>query len=322
MITVFMNDWRRGWENKERIGLMFVLIVAAVSFAIYLSGREEPTIAVAFVGDKSELSLTREQLKITYLTEPPATSDLILGKYAGVIEKSGTTVNFLTLRGDEFKEKVLSYLNKPTGKDLAPTGKKGVGSLILGYLLMFLMMTSVTSIFVFSQDKEVKILPRLLTTPVTIQNILLGHSLFSGLLIFFPTLSIIFLSNVLFGQVIGLSLLTYTWLLLLICLVATSFSLMLASLFQDGDRSAMLGSSIVVTTTILAGSFISFTEGNQLLGKLIRFLPQKVYLDLITSVEQGQAFSELVSPIAYLIGLSLLFYIVAWQKTKQDYLGK
>lgn len=319
MKAIIKNDCRRAWENKARILVMFALMVLAIGVATFMSSHSKESVRIGFVGTENEWKISSEKLDVVYLKEAPPTSELIKGTYDGVVQKEGTNVTVKTIKNEAFQTKLEQSLVGTSGKEIVLTESKGAGSMIIGYLLMFLLMASLTNMFTFSEDKEKHLLDRIATTPTSLMKVLFGHTVFSFMLLFLPIVGIIASAKVIFKIDVGFELFEYIFLLGVICLFATAFSLLMASLFKDSDRSNMLGSTIIVITTMLSGSFFSFEEGNKWVEYLIQVLPQKRYLEAVANLETGEPFTTIMANISYLLIFTIIFFLVTLLKTRKDY---
>ncbi|MBP2098169.1 ABC transporter permease [Enterococcus rivorum] len=320
MLVIIKNDWYRTWNNKGRLVMMFLLMIAAMVIALYMGNHAKERINIGVVGEQNQALQASEIVQITYLTQLPPTSELVKGTYDAIIQKKDTGFEVKTIKNDDYRKKVAQLLAHPSQKETISGKKRGTGSLIIGFLLMFILMTSLTNSFTFNEDKEKRMIERVLTTPINLLKLLLAHSLFSFLLLFIPTLLIVYSAKLIFQLSIGFNLLEYFLLLGLICLFATAVSLFFAALFDDSDRSNMMGSVVVVISTILSGSFFSFANGNRWLNTLIQLLPQKRYLDIVTYLEQGELVSKMLPNILYVFVFTLLFFLFALLKTQKDYI--
>ena len=120
----------------------------------------------------------------------------------------------------------------------------------------------------------------------------------------------------------GFGFLPLAGMLALICALSTVFSLFLYSMLPNKDDSAkMIGNTIIILTSILAGGFFAFDKGNQALGVIIQILPQKAFLNVADGVEQHMAWQGIVPSLSYLLLLIAVFYTVSVRKTKRTYIG-
>lgn len=320
MSALLKNNWYRMKANIGRVIIMFVLILVAVLAAVYLSGKEEAPSTIAVVGTEDFES--SQLLKVDHLAEKPTMTQLVRGDYDAIVEKHGNAVTITSIKNDEYQKLLKTALINPEAVTSLQTGSTKIGSKIIGFLLMFLLMSAVTNMYIFSEDKDKKILERIAATPVSFTKLLLSYSTQTFLLIYVPTLLIILILHFLFGIDIGLSPGHYIWLLDVISLFGTGFSLFMSAILEDGDQANMLGSMLMMITTLLSGSFFSLEGGNALIDNIIQFLPQKSYLNMINRVETGADFSSLLPALIYLLGITALFFTIGVLKTRKDYIRR
>lgn len=321
MISIIKNDWLRTKNSIARIGIMFVLILAVIILSFVLSNRTAAVATVAVVGEKNEVTIQSKQLNINYVDQKPLKSELVKGTYDAIVSTDGLKgYTIETIKGENFKSQLTDVLEDSINStDLSSNTKDSLGVTLLSYLLMFLLMASLTNMMLFSEEKEKHLLERIVTAPISFVRILIGHSLFAFLLIFLPTLCFIFGVNVVFQKEFGMSYWQLSLLLLFVCLFATSFSLLIVAIFKEGDKANMFGSLLIIITTMLSGSFFSFEGGNLWLEKIIQVMPQKRFILLFKDIEIGKDLSTVIPNMVYVGLLIVLFYVLAIFKTKRDY---
>jgi ABC-2 type transport system permease protein len=191
----------------------------------------------------------------------------------------------------------------------------------VGYLVMFILLDGVVLMYMFAEDKEKKQLTRISASPISVTRYLCGHSLFTFTIIYLPTLIVLYLVKFIMNVDIGYCFSEYAALLAVITAFATAFSLFLNAFSKKGDTANMAGSSIVMMSSILAGSFYSFEKGNKILETIIQILPQKAYLALAEGVERGHSFTVVAPKLLYILGLAAVFFAIGVIKTRRDYVG-
>lgn len=318
MIAMFRNDWARTWQNKARLFVMLGLILISILLAVFVSGKGNFSTKIGLIGG-SEQEIVSDMVKIDRLSQEPEASALALGTYDAIVDmRSGTPV-ITTFKGEEYKKELMKYFKNPQSIRDNQKNEGGIGSKIIGYMLMFVLMSSVTNMLLFSEDKEKHIMERIITTPVSFFKLFANYSLFSWLLLFIPN-SLILASISLLGFTdIGFSVSNYFILIGLIACFGVSFAICNASFFQVADTATMLGSMIMMITTILSGSFFSLDNGNKFFNHLIHWLPQKQFLELVKNIEAGQSYGDNFQRVLYLIGISAVLMIVAIFKTRKEY---
>ena len=106
---------------------------------------------------------------------------------------------------------------------------------------------------------------------------------------------------------------------MVICSLGVAFAMFINSLVRGADTANMIGSSTVILTTILSGSFFSFEKGNELLEKIIWFLPQRAFLSWVQGVEEGADFFSILPQLSYVFVLTGLLFIFSILKIKKHY---
>lgn len=318
MIAMFRNDWARTWQNKARLFVMLGLILVSIVLAVFVSGKGNFSTKIGLIGP-SKHEVVSDTVKIDHLSQEPEKSALAIGTYDAIVDmRSGTPV-ITTFKGEEYKKELTEYLKNPQSIRNSQKNEGGIGSMIIGYMLMFVLMSSVTNMLLFSEDKEKHIMERISTTPVSFIKLFANYSLFSWLLLFIPNILILASISLLGLTDIGFSVSNYLVLIGLIALFGVSFSICNASFFKVADTASMLGSMIMMITTILSGSFFSLDNGNKFFNSLIHWLPQKQFLELVKNIEAGQSYGENSQRLLYLIGVSTVLMIVAILKTRREY---
>lgn len=319
MIDLITNHFKRLWAVKERMIIMFLMILCSIGFAIYTSNQESQPMRIGLVNISVNEFPQSDQVKFITLTNQPSIVQLIKGDYEAVVSKKGTTLEVTSLKEEAFNQQLKRMMN---GEQVESVGiqknSEGVGSKIIGFMLLFLLLTSVTNMILFNEDKEKKILSRIISAPTSRIKLLVSYCLVNFMMLYFSSLSIIIVAKIL-GFNVGFSILIYSLLLALICLFATSFSLFNASMISSGDQANMFGSMVVILTTLLAGSFFTVENKNRWIDTFIQWLPQKKYLSLVTAVENGTDFYKTIaSPLFYLCFITFLLFLISNIKVKID----
>lgn len=320
MITIIKNDFYRLLTKKALIISLLILITGAIAAAIFFSTQTEAVAKVAVVTSNTREPMDIPDLKITTLTEIPSVSQMVMGRYDAIlIEQQDGSFDIQTIKSQEIKDAILQLIETGSLPETFHADKRGIGSMIIGYLLMFLLMQGATLMCMFAEDKEHKQITRVISSPISLGRYLAAHSLFSFLILYLPTLGILGIIHIVAPFNLSFSFLQYAALLALICVFATAFALFINSLTAKSDNANMAASSIVVMTSVLAGSFYSFEKGNAILEKVIQVLPQKAYLNIVHQIESGASFSFYRNSFIYLVILVILFFSFAVIKTRKDY---
>lgn len=319
MLSVIRNDWNRMKEQKMYLCVAVGLTICAVIMAVILTNKMQPKLNLAVVGGGQKLTDT-ESLDVTYLKQKPAESELVMNKYDAVVtagQDGRYEIN--TIKSDKYKKQLESVLTGGSFHAESGSGRRGVGTNIIGYMLMFLLMQGVLYARVFAEDKEKHVTERIVVSPIRFRQYLLGHVVFVWLLIFLSSWLILGVIR-LTGADIGFELGQYAVLIGVIALLSTSFAVCLNSFFCAADTANMIGSCIIVLTTILSGSFYSFGNSKSWLHKILYLIPQKGMVEFTDNWEQKTMSLRGGGLLTYVIICSVVFLVIAVIKTRRDYI--
>lgn len=319
MSDLLRNHFLRAWNKKMRLSIMMGLIVAALGVALFLSDRPAGTLKLAVVGDP-KIELQDDSVEITSLENLPAESELALGTYDAVIDYSRGEPQIITFKNDAFKVQLADFLAGKTGDARGQAVEMNKAQRILGYVLMFLLMAGVSNTFLFSEDKEKRLMERMICSGLSQGKLFFSYVIFLFGLLFVPTFVIFAVFNQVFRVELGMSLENYACLLALLCLVGVSFGLCNAAFFKDGDQANMIGSMLLVITSLVSGSFFSLANDTSWWEAITKVLPQKQFLHLVEAISQGEKYPENGLKILYLVVLSGIFLMLAIKKNQKQYL--
>ena len=320
MISVFKNNFFRLLSRKQYFVIFFMMIIGSIFMGIYFSStvKIKPTVAILKESLQFKEPLNAFHLKVVEAI--PKKSELILGKYdAVIIPLENDLYEIQTIKNDDFKAVIAAALYNESPPKALNENSRGLGTTILGYLTMFLLLQSVSFMFVFGEDKDQKQITRIAASPLPFSKYLAGHALFNFLMIYLPTFLTLIITKTLFKLDIGFSLLYYLLFLVLLCSFGTAYSLLANTFADTADNANMLGSSVILLTTILSGSFYSFSENNSLFDALLHILPQKNYLILVESLEKGKSLLSVLPQLFYFIVIICSLFLISVIKNKKDY---
>lgn len=316
--SIIKNDFYRLMAQKSRFLLYCILSIGAILAAIFFQNHSEKLGTIAINANQIELQ-SSTYIDIVHLTEEPPLSDLILGKYDAFISlDSNNQYQIETIKGEEFQQKLQKLLNNPQTDFSDNIAPRNIGTNIIGFLMMFILMQGSSLMFLFSQDKEQGQLSRIATAPASLTAYLLAQTSFTFIVLFIPPVVIFVFINLLLPVLLGFSLGIFIGLIAFICLLSTTFALFLNTIVKNGDSANMLASSLIVITSILAGCFYPFEPNNLFAQKCMTFLPQRIILNVSTQIENYTFLPSQYPYIIVLIALTICFFIIAKRKTKKQ----
>ncbi|MHB8062238.1 MAG: ABC transporter permease [Ruminiclostridium sp.] len=320
MLSILRNDWKRLLEEKAYLFVAIALTICSVGAAILLTNNIEVKGNIAVIGENVKSSLSNSPyFNITVLDERPKKSQLVQNQYDAVLNlKNDGSISVETIKSDDFKEEIYKLLENPESYIPNEDTARHIGTNIIGYMMMFLLIQGALYARLFAEDKEKHIIERIAMSPIAFRNYIFGHGLFMLLLVFLPSYSVVLVAKI-FGIAVGFSLLQYAGLIGVLSLLATTFALFLNSFFCVADTANMLGSSLIVLTSILAGSFYSFSKNEALFNKILNILPQKDFINYVDALEKGHLSGKIELQLGYVLVLSVIFFLIAVFKTRKDY---
>lgn len=342
MLTIIKNDWYRMKEQRMYLYVALGLTIFAAILAVVLSSKLHPkmNLAVVLTGEqyKSAVSATAPHkgrldlnpsgsstvptgiagVNVTLLKKSPAPSALIQGRYDAVLTYGADgSRKITTVKSKKLVKQLTAALD---GKGEAAAGGEGrqIGTNIIGYMLMFLLMQGVLYARLFAEDKEKHQMERIVCSPIPFWQYLAGHVVFMWILICAPAMLVIGVMK-LVGVSVGFSLWQYLLLIGLEALVSASFALCLNSFFCTVDTANMAGSCAVVLTSVLSGSFYDLGGNGGVIGRLLYLFPQKDLMLFSNAWEKHILNKSAILSLFYVIICAVLFLIVGVAKTRKDY---
>lgn len=319
MLSILKNNYCRVWRRLPVVLLLMVITLVSIVLAVYITGLQQVKGHIVFVSSSAAPVHSESLSVVTMKTEPPYSS-LVKQQYdAFVIDKGNGKYEIKTLRSAEFKTMLEAVLKNPGMKIPAQNTDRGAGVNIIGFMMMFLLMSTSMYLFTFADDKEQNQLARIAASPVSFSGYLCAQCLYC-LSMFVPYyLMIVILKLMGFG--IGFSLLQYALLLTVIGFFGISLSLLLNTLIKKPDNASMLGNSIIILSSILSGSFYSFSKSNAVFDNIVKVLPQKQLMDYALYLQNGTAGAHLLS-LLYAIVFSLALFIISCVILNKKYVKK
>lgn len=320
--TTITNIYERTISRIVSLILLTVFTLSSMVLAVHMTEIQQVKGRIVLVTDKSNQTLPQNsaRLNIVVSAEKPSHSALVEQKYdAYVTIGENGDYQIETLRSDSYKNMVLTLLKNPDAILKDNKTARGVGANIIGFMMMFLLMQVFANQFAFADDKEQGQLRRITAAPVSFGGYLAAHCVYC-LSLFLPEyILLIILKSC--GFNIGFTLFEYAGLLAVMGLFGISFALLLNTLIHKPDNASMLGRSIIVLTSMLAGSFYLFSKKNILLDLIIKVLPQKQLMNFVEYMEQGEAWHH-SSSIIYVIALSIVMFVISCSVLRMKYIKR
>lgn len=321
-LSVLKNNYLRTVPRLAPTILMTIITLLTILLAVYVTGLQQIKGHVAIITLNSTISLPKssKQLDVTVLSENPPHSDLVKQKYDAIVSiNADGGYHIETLHSDDFKNMIALLLKYPNAKVGDSKAERGTGVNIIGFMMMFLLMTAFSNLFAFADDKEQGQLHRIATSPASFGWYLAAHCTYCLSLLAPAFLMLAVLKW--FGWNIGFSLLQYAGLIAVIGFLGISFALLLHTFIKKPDNANMLGNAVAVLTSILAGGFYSFSKNNDVLDKIIKLLPQKELMDFAQNLQNGVS-GQHIPQLLYVILFSLILFVFSCSVLHRKYVKK
>lgn len=193
-----------------------------------------------------------------------------------------------------------------------------VGTNIIGYMMMFLLMQGILYGRMFAEDKEKHLMERIAVSPVSFGRYLAGQAIFIWTLVFVPSFIMVCIAK-LAGENTGFTLGQFAFLIALGSLLSTCLALFIHSFFKTADTGNMAGSCVAVLTSVLSGTFYDLGAGNTWVDKALYLMPQKNLMRFADTWEKGKLNPDAVTSLIYVIIISVVFISIGMLKTRKDY---
>lgn len=313
------NNYLRTLPRLVPLILYTIFTLISMLLAVHMTEVRQVKGHIVLITEKPYETLPKstESLSIVVLKEKPPHSALVKQQYDAYVtidEKGNYQIE--TLRNKDYKKMVQIFLKDP--KALINTGNtdRGAGTNIIGFMMMFLLMMAFINLFAFAEDKEQGQLKRIAAAPVSFLGYVLAHCVYC-LSMILPEFILLVVLKVC-GFKIGFTLLQYAGLMAVLSMLSISFALFLNTLIKKPDNANMLGNSIIVLTSVLAGSFYVFSKNNSMLDGVIKLLPQKQLMNFAHYLEQGTPWQHSAS-LVYVIALSVVLMTFSGLILKSNY---
>ncbi|EJR55649.1 hypothetical protein IIM_00741 [Bacillus cereus VD107] len=319
--SVLKNNMNRALSKKGYIFLTITFMSISIALAIFFTVKFEVKENVAYVG-RMDSPVSIKGINLVQVNEMPAMSEFVTKKYdAVIVPAEDGKLEVKTIRGSEFKKELEKTIQK--NDNIPLQSKRKIGTAILGYTCMFILISTVMFMSFYTEEREKGIFTRIVSSKIYIANYLLGHIIFTFFMLYVPTILVLIIEKNIFKVDIGFSYLQYSLLIGLLILFGISFSLFVSTVVNKIDNVVSISSSIIVLTTILSGVFFTVKERGTIFDWIVKAFPQKQYLLFAESIENGNRFVNSVGHLLYIFVITVVFFSLSiWLNRKKVILGK
>lgn len=306
ILNLLKNNFKRISTHKEILVAAIIIIPLFIAVAVLFTAKSHMLLSIAYVSDHAQNLPRNDKYRIVVVKDRPDESTLLMGTYSAIVEH--------TKDGSYQVDTIKSKFDQKNIQSFFETGivheeeKRGIGTNILGYIFMIIIMQAVALAILYPEDRLQQTFRRIMTAPVNEKQYLFAQGTMTFLCLYIPTFLAIMITHICFGVDIGFSLGMMALLLCIQALFATAFSLFISSAIER--NTSLVTSCVALITCVLAGCFKSFTTGNSVLNTILNIIPQKSYMTLIQGIEAGKSFSNYIGQLSYLVIFIIGFWLL------------
>ena len=253
ILLVMKNNLYRFTKEKVMMTMVVGVMPIIICLGVYFNGMDSIKGKIAVVGARIE---EKE-----------------------MIEFQGNEPSVISYGKDDIKKTLEANLKGEVyvGDDNNAT----VQGKIIGFLIMFLFFGATTMVMdFFLVDRENGTYTRVLSGKISYFQYITGQMLYSTVILTIPsTMWSVFILKVL-NVNLEISYSLFTFLLLLVGVLSSSFGMFISTIFKDRASASMGGSIVVMITCLLGGCLINIADSNKVIGFIRNILPQKRLIDL------------------------------------------
>lgn len=314
MNILLKNNFERIKHHKAVLVIACIIMPLLICAAVYISNHSTSKEVIAVLDGAVLTDISCEQYSFVNVDHEPSLSSLVDGTYAAYVEKQEDgTYSITTLKGQQDIDAIQILLTTGQlpadykGDDLKRS-ERGIGTNILGFITMLILMQGVALTTLYPEDRSKGTLRRILFSPCNENQYLVAQFFFTLICLYVPTFAAIFIIHVFFGVAVGFSMTEIAVLLLLLTIFATAFALFIATVFDRNTN--LIATGISVVTCIIAGCFIEISTSNPILAMIFKVIPQTEFMELVHGVEFGGSYFQFRYEIVYILLWSFVLVTV------------
>lgn len=286
--------------------------------------KEQEAIAAVLVSKDIPIQITNEQPMFKIINLRETQEYLALLPYLEGVARTVVSSYHFTSNADTSKfPDLLSKVNERDGIKIEQTiiqkdGNKGeaVSLMTIGFTIMFMMFGISGASSTILDERKAGTWQRLLTTPATKGQIMLGYLLSYFLLGWIQLLTLMVAMSILFDAVWG-NLVYFIPFASLIILTVVGFGLMIAGLVKTSQQAGALSAVLIVSTCMLGGVYWPLDIVPDIMQKIALGVPQSWMMDGLKEIISGSLHtSSLLTSIFVLLGFCLVFFSIGLKKIK------
>jgi ABC-2 type transport system permease protein len=302
--AVFSTCLKRARFLKGQIAVFLIMMIALVEFAVFIGMPTQKSLHLAVVGVPSGIT-SGQALAATKLDRDPGEAAIALGRYDLIFgaDPSGKPI-VLHARSEALAKAFLSSGSLSSSPSFAAAPKRGMASIIMGYLIVVLFELGVIGSRLLMEDREWKLTGRVAAATPGLRVYIASHGAFVFALCFLPAFILIVGQGMVMGTGLGLDVAGWALLLGVTALLGAAFAILVAVASPDEDQGSTVAQMIIIFTTLLSGSFIAVSDQGPTLKFLAAAMPQKYLMDFCAALEGSLSTTRpLIALGAYIVAI-------------------
>jgi len=187
----------------------------------------------------------------------------------------------------------------------------------IGFLIMFMMMSSINLSELILKGREDRTYFRVMSSPITPRIFVISNTIVNFIVMLVQIGCTLAFIKYVFKLDTGLPMPQLFGLLALFALISVGISLSIVAFSKSSGMSGALQNLIVTPTCLLAGCFFPIDIMPSFLRRIADFLPQHWTLQTIKQLQEGDSFTSIWFNLLVLGGFIVVFFLLASYKFKR-----
>lgn len=275
-----------------------------------VNGDEDLLISIPNGLGKNLMNSKNINIQIIYMKE---SEDVY--KIKEIVNESLKTINYILkiTQNDEVKSKEIfdkiNSINYKVNKEIVNYDKKDLSVESLGFIILFMMIVTNSSLALILKDKNNNVDKRLVYLDIKSREYIAAQILWSFILANIQALTIIIFFKV---NNIEITINYYKLFLIIILIwsISISFSIFSISFCRNEEQLSVINTIIVFPTCMLSGCLWPIEIMQENIQKLSLILPQRRIIMLMEQLQRGDSIYIIILNISFIILISLLLLII------------
>lgn len=305
---IIKNNFYRLSKEKVILFMIIVILPIIVYFGVFFSRADNLKGKIAVVGANVQQEqyfkkafVNYENITLVFLKEKATKTELIRGIYLSEIVINDDDMKVISYGNEEIRKLIEASINGEVYE-----GKKNITTMegrIIGFLTMFLLLGGSMMVDFFLTDRENKTYTRVLSSGISYYQYIIGQILYSIIALTVTTIVMTLLVIKILSVQLTISIGFFSFLIFLIGILSTSFSILVCTLCKSKASAPMVMSAIIMITSLFGGCIINIVDENKIIEVVRNLIPQKRLIDLANSYNDGA--------LIYLIAIIIIFILVS-----------